>query len=121
MKIKSALGLILFAVLTIPPASAATFNEKIACATRMPGYFPLYWAAKAGKLLLEIARFNNEFLYVNSLPAGMGSNDIGLDRGQLGSTRIVRFERSGPKVLLVEPNYAYRAITNDVHEREAAE
>jgi len=121
VKIKSALGLILFGVLTIPLAPAATFNEKTAGATRMPGYFPLYWDAKAGKVLLEIARFNTEFLYVNSLPAGLGSNDIGLDRGQLGATRIVRFERSGPKILLVQPNYAYRAITDDVHERDAAE
>ena len=60
-----------------------------------------------------------EFLYQSGLPAGIGSNDIGLDRGQLGKTAIVRFERSGPKVLLMEENLAYRAVTSDADERRA--
>ena len=60
-----------------------------------------------------------EFLYQSSLPAGIGSNDIGLDRGQLGATRIVRFERSGPKVLLIQSNLDYRAVSNDEDERLA--
>jgi hypothetical protein len=89
--------------------------------TAMPGYFPLYYDAKAGKLFLEIARWNNDFLYVNSLPAGIGSNDIGLDRGQIGGSMVVRFERHGPKVLLVQPNQSYRAITDDPLERRAVE
>src|SRR5690606_5989590 len=62
-----------------------------------------------------------EFLYVNSLPAGIGSNDIGLDRGQLGDERIVKFERRGPKVLMIQPNYRFRAITNNVDERNSVE
>ncbi|HEV2801546.1 MAG TPA: zinc-dependent metalloprotease [Pyrinomonadaceae bacterium] len=85
------------------------------------GYLPLYWDADAGKLLLEIERFNTEFLYQVSLPTGVGSNPIGLDRGQLGSTNVVFFERTGPKVLLVRPNYRYRAITNNSEERRAVE
>lgn len=107
--------------LTIVGAFGATFAEKTAGATRLAGYFPLYWNAKDGKLLLEIDRFGAEFLYVNSLPAGVGSNDIGLDRGQLGGARVVRFERSGPRILLVQPNLEYRAISRDAHERAAAE
>ncbi|HEX8456139.1 MAG TPA: zinc-dependent metalloprotease [Pyrinomonadaceae bacterium] len=85
------------------------------------GYLPLYWDAEAGKLLLEIERFNTEFLYQVSLPTGIGSNPIGLDRGQLGSTNVVFFERTGPKVLLVRPNYRYRAITTNADERRAVE
>lgn len=54
-----------------------------------------------------------------SLPAGVGSNPIGLDRGQLGPTHVVVFERVGPKVLLVERNDRYRAITPDAAERRA--
>jgi hypothetical protein len=103
-----------------PDASKTpTIAEKTAGAEKLPGYFNLYWDAKQGKLWLEIDKDNwdKEFLYQSSLPAGIGSNDIGLDRGQLGKTAIVRFERSGPKVLLVEENFAYRAVTSDPDER----
>lgn len=93
--------------------------EKTAGAQKWEGYFNLYWDAKQGKLWLEIDKWNLEFLYQSGLPAGVGSNDIGLDRGQLGATRIVRFERSGPKVLLIEENLAFRAVSNDEAERRA--
>jgi hypothetical protein len=86
---------------------------------KMPGYFNIYWDAKQGKLWLEIDKWGTEFLYQSSLPAGIGSNDIGLDRGQLGGTHLVRFERSGPKVLLVQSNLEFRAISNDADERRA--
>jgi hypothetical protein len=80
---------------------------------KFPGFFTFYWDAKAGKIWLEIDKFNTEFLYVESLPAGIGSNDIGLDRGQLGDSSIVRFDRSGPRVLLIAPNYSFRATSNN--------
>jgi hypothetical protein len=70
---------------------------------------------------MEITRFDAECLYQVSLPTGVGSNPLGLDRGQLGDTHVVRFERAGPKVLLVEPNQRYRAITTDAGERRAVE
>src|SRR5215813_3667864 len=98
---------------------ASTISEKTAGMAKLPGYFPLYWDAKAGKIWLEIDKWNTEFLYVESLPAGIGSNDIGLDRGQLGNNEIVRFDRVGPRVLLVAPNYRFRAITNNPDERLA--
>src|SRR5438309_5626530 len=96
-----------------------TIAEKTAGAQKLPGYFNLYWDAKQGKLWLEIDKWSSEFLYQSGLPAGIGSNDIGLDRGQLGRTRIVRFERSGPKVLLTQEHVAYRAVSNDPDERRA--
>src|SRR5580658_5424645 len=97
----------------------ATIAEKTAGAQKLTGYFNLYWDAKTGKLWLEIDKWGTEFLYQSALPAGVGSNDIGLDRGQLGATRIVRFERSGPKVLLIQSNLDYRAVSNDEDERRA--
>jgi hypothetical protein len=97
----------------------ATIAEKTASTQKLPGYFNLYWDAKQGKLWLEIEKWNSEFLYQSGLSAGIGSNDIGLDRGQLGATRIVRFERSGPKVLLVQENLDYRAVSDDPAERRA--
>src|SRR6266567_4384358 len=104
---------LLLSLLLAASAFSQTIATKTAAMRKLPGYFPLYWDDKAGKLWLEIDKFDTEFLYVNSLPAGIGSNDIGLDRGQIGGSRIVRFERFGPKVLLIQPNQDYRAITSD--------
>jgi hypothetical protein len=103
-----------------PDADApATIAAKTAGTQKLPGYFNLFWDAKQGKLWLEIDKWGTEFLYQSSLPAGIGSNDIGLDRGQMGATRVVRFERSGPKVLLIQSNLNYRAGSNDTDERRA--
>ncbi|TRZ81359.1 MAG: DUF5117 domain-containing protein, partial [Sediminibacterium sp.] len=83
------------------------------------GYFNYWWDAGQGKIYVAIDKLELPFLYVNSLPAGLGSNDIGLDRGQIGDSRIVYFQRVGKKVLLTQPNYDYRAITNDPREQKA--
>src|SRR5712664_3902025 len=100
-------------------AKTPTIAEKITGMEKFPGYFPFYWDAKAGKLWLEIDKWNSEFLYAESLPAGIGSNDIGLDRGQLGQTYIVRFERTGPRILLIASNYGFRANSDNADERRA--
>src|SRR5215216_336288 len=97
----------------------AQITQKVAGMEKFPGFFTFYWDAKAGKIWLEIDKWNTEFLYVESLPAGIGSNDIGLDRGQLGNSAIVRFDRTGPRVLLVAPNYKFRAVSNNADERVA--
>src|SRR5580658_1747409 len=110
-----------FAAAQTAPATPATIGEKTKEMTAMPGYFPMFYDAKTGRVFLEVSRWNADFLYVNSLPAGVGSNDIGLDRGQIGGSMVVRFQRFGPKVLLVEPNQNYRAVTNDAQERRAVE
>ncbi len=86
---------------------------------RYDGFIPFYWDAKKGKIWLEISQLDKEFLYYPSLQTGIGSNDIGLDRGRLGQEHVVKFQRSGNKVLLIEPNYAYRAVSNDPQEQKA--
>ena len=85
------------------------------------GFFNFYWDENAGKLLLEVNKTEQEFLYVISLPAGLGSNDVGLDRGLLGDDRVVKFSKVGRKLLLVQPNYNYRAVTENKAERKAVE
>jgi hypothetical protein len=85
------------------------------------GFVDIWWDEEAGRLLLRVEEFDAPFLYQASLPRGVGSNDIGLDRGQLGSTKVVRFLRSGPKVLLVEDNLQYRATSDNARERQAIE
>nr|MDQ3395984.1 zinc-dependent metalloprotease [Bacteroidota bacterium] len=86
-----------------------------------PGFFTFYYDEAEGKIWLEISNFNQDFLYVNSLPSGLGSNDIGLDRGQIGGSRLVYFEKIGPKVMMVQPNLAYRAITENKNEARAVD
>jgi hypothetical protein len=83
----------------------------------MPGLLPLHWDATTGKLYLEIPHLDQDLLYTHGLPFGTGSNDLGLDRGQVSEGQIVRFERFGPKVLLVEPNQAFRSSATDPAEQ----
>jgi hypothetical protein len=88
---------------------------------RHDGFLPVHWEAATGRVWLEIPRIGEEMIHVVSLPAGLGSNDVGLDRGQLGGTRLVRFERVGPRVLLVQPNLRYRVTSGVAAEERAME
>jgi hypothetical protein len=85
----------------------------------MPGFLPLHWDAKNGRLYLEIPQLNSDMLYFDSLPYGTGSNDLGLDRGQVSAAKLVRFERFGPKILLVRPNEYFRSSARDPAEQLA--
>ena len=95
----------------IPPIEERTKNFK-----KIDGFFPLYLDESAGKLWLEIPKLDVEVLYSTGLATGLGSNDIGLDRGMLTGSRIVKFERAGPRVLMVQPNYQFRALTTNAAE-----
>jgi len=104
--------------------SAQTIVAKTTGMKHLDGYLPLDWDAKAGKLYLEIPHFDAsgrspDLLYTHSLPYGTGSNDLGLDRGQISSGEILHFERTGPKVLLVEPNQSFRSTSTDPLEQLA--
>jgi len=116
----------LFGCTTSKPTSkslttAAPTISKLPTWDKKEGFFNFWWDETEGKIWLEIDKFDTEFLYVNSLPAGVGSNDIGLDRGQLGSDRVVKFTRSGNKILLIQPNYKYRAVSDDALEKRSVE
>ncbi len=96
-----------------------TYAEFIKDKQHHQGYFSFYLDDKTGNVFLEIERFDEEFLFQSALPHGVGSNDIGLDRGQLGETRLVRFEKVGDKVFLRQLNTYYRANTDNVLEKQA--
>jgi hypothetical protein len=114
-----------FILILFFPILAKAQNNPIAERTKnmeyRKGYFNYYWDNSQGKIYIVIDKLNAPFLYVNSLPAGLGSNDIGLDRGQIGDTRIVYFNRVGKKIFLTEPNQGYRALTNDPREQKAVD
>ena len=119
---KKILGFFLFLVPFCTLAqSLPSIEEKTKGLKKMDGFLPYYVDVQNGKLWLEVDKIDTELLYVMSLPAGLGSNDIGLDRGLLGGGRIVKFSKVGKKVLLVEPNYAYRAVSPAERERIAVE
>src|ERR1700720_1350184 len=104
--------------------SAQTIAAKTTGMKHLDGYLPLDWDAKAGKLYLEIPHLDAsgrspDLLYTHSLPYGTGSNDLGLDRGQISEGEILHFERTGPKVLLVEPNQHFRSTSTDPSEQLA--
>lgn len=120
------IGLLLACFCLLAGSAAAqaplpSIAEKTRGMQKLDGFLPLYWEASSGKLWMEIPRFGQELIYVVSLPAGLGSNDVGLDRGQIGGEKIVRFERVGPKILMVQPNYAFRAESDNPAERRAVE
>ncbi|EIM76150.1 extracellular metal-dependent peptidase [Nitritalea halalkaliphila LW7] len=102
--------------------SAAAFGQQEKKAL-LEGFIPLEIERQAGKISLRIPQefLEKEFLYVNSLAAGVGSNDLGLDRGQLGKTRVVAFQEAGKKLLLIEKNYGFRAYSDNPAELKAVE
>jgi len=102
-----------------PQGPPQSIEDRTARMRKIDGFFPLYWDEASGQLFMEISRFNTEVLYSTGFAAGLGSNDIGIDRGALGGSRIVKFERVGPKVLMVQPNYQFRADTQNQAEVKA--
>lgn len=99
----------------------SSIEDKTKEFKKYEGYLNFYWDENAGKIWLEINKLDSEILYVSSLPAGLGSNDIGLDRGLLGGERIVKFTKVGRKILMIQPNYNFRAVTTDAAEKRAVE
>ncbi|MFT5141428.1 MAG: hypothetical protein ACI80V_000550 [Rhodothermales bacterium] len=90
-----------------------SIESKTTTLDQRDGFFRLYWDDDEGKVFLEVSALNQDFLYGVSLAKGLGSNDIGLDRNQLGGSRVVRFERVGRKLLLVAPNLRFRAESDN--------
>ena len=95
-----------------PPAIA----ERTKNLRKIDGFFPLYWDENGGRLFVEIPRLDTEVLYATGLATGLGSNDLGLDRGITTGSRIVKFEKAGPRILMVQPNYQFRALTQSAAE-----
>ena len=104
-----------------PSGATPTIESRTAGLRKIDGFFPLYYDERSGAMLLEIPRIDSEFLFSTGLSAGLGSNDIGLDRGAGGVGRIVTFQRAGPKVMLVQPNQSFRSSSANALERRSVE
>lgn len=110
------------------PATAQTSDTAVAETTdgiadytaamvAQTGFYTFYHDTTSGNYYLEVPFDAPEFIFQTSLPWGLGSNDIGLDRGQLGATRLANFHVEGNKVLLVEQNTKFRASSSNQAER----
>jgi hypothetical protein len=118
--------LVLSAAVTVaaqPPAASArradaipSIAERTSGMKKMDGFFPLYWDEAGGRLFVEIPKLDTEVLHSTGFATGLGSNDIGIDRGALTGSRIVKFERVGPRVLMVQPNFQYRGTSPNAAE-----
>ena len=109
-------------LLSVSPAHAQempTISDTVAGAMPMEGYFNMYWDDATGTMYWEIDKLDTEFLYQVSMGSGLGSNPVGIDRGQLRGTYVLYAERVGPRVLLIEPNYRYRATSDNELEVQA--
>lgn len=111
--------LVLYLLLAAGQGSAQQASVDVTAYRSFEGFIDTWWDEDTGRMLVRVEAFDEPFIYQTSLPRGVGSNDLGLDRGQLGSTKIVRFMRSGPKILLVEDNLQYRARSDNANERQA--
>lgn len=100
-------------------AQTPSITEKTEGLTKTEGFFDYYYDDNEAKLWLEVDKLNFEFLYANYLAAGVGSNDIGLDRSQQGGQRVVYFEKRGPKLFMIQPNLNYIARSDNELEKKS--
>jgi len=105
----------------VPAGPPPTIERRTDGMQKMDGLFPLYWDERGGNLYMEIPRMDTEFLYTTGLAAGLGSNDLGLDRGQQGAGRLVSFHRVGPRVLMIQPNETFRSSSANRAEQRSVE
>ena len=115
---KKSVSLLILLISVTSSYSQILKDKKV---TDFKGYFNFYYEESQDKIYLEVDSLNVEFLYVSSLASGVGSNDIGLDRGQLGDSRVVKFVKAGNKLLLIQPNQNFRAITDNALEKKSVE
>src|SRR5260370_26398169 len=104
-----------------PAGGIPSIEDRTAGMQKLDGYFPIFWEERTGSLWLEIPRFDTPVLYATGLAAGLGSNDIGLDRGQESNGKIVSFERVGPRILMVQGNENFRSSSANPAERRSVE
>lgn len=86
-----------------------------------PHVLPVRYDPASGEVRLTIPELDRDLLYMNTLATGLGTTPTGLDRGNIGISAIVRFERHGPRVVLVQTNTDHRAVTDDPALRRSVE
>ncbi len=123
------LAVLLIACLAVSPAAAqegrpaATIAEATGGMERLEGFLPVWLDSAQGRLFLELPADSTRAIVYFTLATGLGSNPVGLDRGADGASHVVRFDRSGRRVLVVFENWGYRSSLagNAAHQRSVRE
>jgi hypothetical protein len=102
----------------IAQAPATTIASVTKGMKKHEGFFNFYHDEKAGKIFLEIDKLDKEFLYFAALSKGVGNG--GPERGRAVSS-IAVFKKEGGKILLIQPVYEYRAVTDNEDVKQAVE
>jgi Met-zincin/Domain of unknown function (DUF5117) len=106
-------------------ASLPAIATQVAGLEKRSGLLELYLDRRRGKVWLRVPpprRPGGEvasYLYVEGLVTGLGSNPVGLDRGQLGNARVVTLRRLGGRVLVEAQNLRFRAVAGSAAEEQA--
>ncbi len=85
----------LFLFVFIPSALLAQDFNRVKDLKVIPGFLTTYYDESEDRLFMKVDRLEEELLYVTALSSGVGSNDIGLDRGQLGYDQGGLFQKGG--------------------------
>ncbi|MEL6394779.1 MAG: zinc-dependent metalloprotease [Planctomycetota bacterium] len=107
------------------PVMRAVMFEAAADLEHLGGLVDLYLDHENGKVWMGLPAPDpetgvvGEYLYVRALRAGLGSNPVGLDRGQLGGTSVVTIRELGGRLVIEEQNLSFRAESENLAEREA--
>src|SRR4051794_2491890 len=70
-----------------------SIEARTAGMQKIDGFFPLFWDERTGSMFVEIPKLDSDILLNTGLAAGLGSNDIGLDRGTGSGAKLVSFQR----------------------------
>ncbi len=91
------------------------FTSPKSIAELQKGFIDFRYEKQSDKIFIQLkeSMLDQPFIFQSSLPRGVGSNDIGLDRGQLGDTRLAVFERYGNKIMLKQLNTQYQSSSNN--------
>ena len=108
-----------------PETGPPTFAKATAGLEKKAGMLTVYVDRRKGKVWLEVPSTKardgevGSYIYQEGIVSGLGSNPVGLDRGQIGDARIVTLRRVGGRLLIEQPNLRFRALSEDPAERQA--
>jgi len=107
-----------------PDAGETAMAETLEGLSAQDGFFTIFAAADQDIILARLPAPGADgvmlrAIYAQRLEAGLGSNPLGLDRGNGGSGVIIAFRKIGDKAVIEAENTTYRATTDNPKETEA--
>ena len=98
-------------------AAPVGLERRLKGLVKEDGFIPMYWDKHAGRVYLEVTKFDTEFMYVYQTSGAAGAS--GIERGAIARPQVVTFRRVGPKALLVAKNLLWRTESDDPYQKLA--